>query len=147
MIERDGLLNYLQSNGIEAVSPPRDLSRKISATTVDLAYGGYSAVFEGFAIFVKPEQLAEAQELVKTFEAKMRFNPDPRPVDYAHKFYLSCLFTVIFPGFLHVMALYHLRRAIQHKAQFNKLKLTFSLILFVATGALGLNIVKYYFPT
>lgn len=146
MIERDGLLAYLQANGIEAVSPARDLSRKISATTVDLAYGGYSAVFEGFAIYVRPDQFSDAQDLLKTFESRMRLNPDPRPVDYAHKFYLSCLFTVIFPGFLHVMALYHLRRAIQHKAVFNPLTMFFSVTLFVATLTIGANLVRYYFP-
>ena len=63
IIQRDAILAALSAAGIEAVAPPRDISRKIADTTMDLAYQGYSAIFDGFLIQVPAKDLARAGEI------------------------------------------------------------------------------------
>jgi len=131
MIERDAMIARLKSEGIEVVTPPRDMSRKVTENTTDLALDGYSMFFDGFDILVDDEDEVRARQLLADF-AKEHQAPAPstEPSPHWQRFYYSSIFSLLFPVLLNVAALYHLVKAVQKGEQPRIGYLIFSLFCF-----------------
>lgn len=113
LVLRGALEARLAEARIEAYIPERDAIAQVG-DTVNLALGGYSAFFDGYPIFVRRDQLAEAQKVFADFEIEAYSRPEQKPaVDYLTKFYLAAYVSVIFPVIFHVVALYNLYKAFQ----------------------------------
>lgn len=112
MVERDALTSRLRSIGIEAISPGRDVSRKVTDSTIDLSLGGYSAVADGFAIFVPEDQFDAAETLLAEFLREARANP-VADINYWQKYYACALFSLSLPFVMNIFATYHLSKAIR----------------------------------
>lgn len=135
IIQRDAILSALKENGIEAISAPRDISRKIADSTVDLAYEGYSALFDGFAIQVAAQDFDRARQIadgiLQKAEAVEKASP---PTGSMRRFYFCCLFCVSMPVLFHGLALYHLLNGLKNGEKFHPIFGTMSLLVFLSTG-------------
>lgn len=113
IIQRDAILAALKAANIEATSPPRDISRKMTDETVDLSFEGISAMFDGFAIHVDEGHIEEAQKVAESVLKTARKTKDD-PVlargDSMRKFYFCSVFTMVIPIPLlfHGLGIYHL---------------------------------------
>jgi hypothetical protein len=65
IIERDAIIAALTAQQIECISPERTISRKVTENTVDMAYGGYSAFFDGFQIMVAQKDAEKAKAIIQ----------------------------------------------------------------------------------
>ena len=110
MVERDALLARLRSLGIDAISPERAVSRKVTDTTIDLSLGGYSAVADGFAVFVPEAQFDAAEDALAEFLRDARLSPVAH-VNYWQKYYACALFSLTLPLVMNAFATYHLVKA------------------------------------
>lgn len=110
MIQRDALLSALHSQGIQAISPRRDLSRKVTSTTADISYEGYSSFFDGFDIQVPDPDAEKAQEIVTKFlrETNIVLSGETSPANHLQRFYFCSLFSLMVPIVFHGMAVYYL---------------------------------------
>lgn len=137
MIERDALVTYLRENGLLVETPQLDLRRKITETTVDLAYEGYSAMAGDFPIYVPESDLEHARKLIDRFLEAVR-ERGKGPVA-AHlnrsfqKFYLSSFACLILPGLMHCLALYNLYFALKNKEKSRPLLVLASTLVFFAS--------------
>ena len=116
IIQREALLALLADNEIATISPPRDLSRKIADDTVDLSYEGYSAIFDGFAIYVSADQKDRALKLIQDYltqiQATHRREAEPPSVTYHLDRFRSCaMFGLIIPFVFTIGGAYHLIKA------------------------------------
>lgn len=129
IIQRDALLNALATEGIHAQSPPRDLSRKVTPTTVDISYEGYSSFFEGFSIQVPEEQADTAKKIIESFiKSTQASTAQEKPVvRYLQSFYFCSLFSLMFPFFMQAIAVYYLVKGIRAGEKLEKGKTLFSL--------------------
>src|SRR6185312_9224575 len=117
IIQRDAIMAALENAQIPAVTPPRDISRKIADTTVDLAYEGYSAVFDGFLIQVEEKDLeracAVAEEVVRAARSASSLATDEK--SWMARFYFCSLFAMGFSVLMHVVALGCLVKALRRR--------------------------------
>lgn len=137
IIQRDAILAALKSQGIEPQSAPRDISRKIADTTVDLSFEGFSAVFDGFAIYVDEEKLQEAEKIAKAIvrtAQKTKDDPGLAQGGSMRRFYFCCLFTITIPILFHGLALYHLYKGLRNKERFHPFYGSMASLVFVVTG-------------
>jgi hypothetical protein len=112
MIERDSILAALEDSEIEAHGEERLLSRKITSTTTDISYEGYSALADtGFAIWVNPKDLPKAQQIVGDLKVQASAHDNNTRIDHVAKFNTSVLFGILIPFLFHVIAIYHLAQA------------------------------------
>ncbi len=145
IIQRDAILAALKSQGIEPHSAPRDISRKIADTTVDLSFEGFSALFDGFAIYVDEADLERAQKLAENIvksAQKAKDDPGLAQGGSMRRFYFCCLFTITIPILFHGLALYHLYHGLRNKEKFHPFYGTMSALVFVATGAFIFYVVQ-----
>ena len=140
ILQREALVAFLRENGIEPLTPPKDVTRKIADTTVDLAYGGYSAVSEGLPIYVLEEEKEQAQALITDFLTQISKNEvasaKVKEINHWNRFYHCSLFTMVLPGLMHLLALYHVFCAIRSGAPVQLVRLVSALFVFVATAFL-----------
>lgn len=135
IIQRDALLSALHNNGITAQSPPRDLSRKFTDTTVDISYEGYSVFFDGFDIQVPDQDLEKAQEIISQFlrQTNVGLAQEKTPPRYLQKFYFCSLFSGVLPILFHILALYYLFLGLKSGEKLSFGKTLFS-VLFQLAG-------------
>ena len=140
IIERDALLEALRVRGIKAVSPARDMSRKFTPNTVDLSLEGYSAIFDGFSIYVPSRHLEEARHIAQELDQRVRGaqQADKREPDHVQRFFLSCIFSFFVPLVFHITALYHFRQALKKNQSFPRYKTAVAAILWAISLVLGL---------
>lgn len=138
IIQRDAVMSALNAAGINAFSENRDISRKIADTTVDLAYEGYSAVFDGFIIQVNEADYEQAKPIAdgvlkKASEAK----PDPGLSEGSayRRFYFCSLFSIVMPGLFHGLAIYHLIDGIRRGEKPHFGFFAVSALMLIVTGA------------
>lgn len=107
-----------------------------------LSLEGYSSFFDGYKIFVRSEDKEKAEQLIReNFPAETSASIP----DHPRKFLMSCLFSMTFlPIIGHVTAIYHLKKAIQHKQRIGAVNLivgflfwSFAIVLFYVSGGLG----------
>jgi hypothetical protein len=110
ILERDALMARLQEQGIDVLSPPRDISRKMTENTVDLAFEGYSAVNDGFKIYVIQEHEARAKELLRYFIREQRMHAYDKGIerDPWDAYYRASIFSMMLPLVMNISALYNL---------------------------------------
>ncbi len=119
IVERDSLIALLKSNGVNAESPRRDISRKYTENTLDLSYGGYSTIFDGFKIFVDKESKDKATKLVDEFREDIKVknkvdikNGSKRNLMKFYYFSIASFFIPILPLFF---GLYYFYKGILQK--------------------------------
>jgi hypothetical protein len=141
VIQRDSLLAAFHEAGIEALSPPRDVSRKLTDSMVDYAYGGYSAIFDGFAIQVPEEQWEEARQIVDQVLKQARsFDEVPHEASNSlKKFYFCCFFVLLAPLVMNIVAFYHLYKAYQHNEKLARWSVLLGVLWLVLSGSLLLG--------
>lgn len=138
IIERDAIVASLKAEGIEVVTPPRDMSRKITENTTDLALDGYSVFFDGFDILIEDQDEAKARTMLAKFSRDHQapvVSTERSP--HWQRFYYSSIFSLMFPLLLNMAALYHLYKAIQKGEAPRMGYLLFSMICFSASCALA----------
>lgn len=112
IIQRDAIISALEVNGLEFEAADRTSSRKITETTVDITYAGYSAVSEsGFEIFVDERDFQRAQEILDSILSEFKKQDSKIEVDHRDKFNKCALFTIVLPGVMHVIGVIHLVKA------------------------------------
>lgn len=137
IIQRDAIMAALKSQGIEPHSAPRDISRKIADTTVDLSFEGFSAVFDGFAIYVDEDNWSAAEKIAKSIvrtAQKTKEDPGLARGGSMRRFYFCCLFTITIPVLFHGLALYHLYNGLKNKERFHLFYGSMASLVFVLTG-------------
>ena len=145
MVERDALIARLRSLGIDALTPERDVSRKVTDSTIDLSLGGYSAVADGFAIFVPEEQFDTAETALGEFLRQARANP-AADINYWQKYYACALFSLTLPFVMNIFATYHLIKAIRTQGPpTNRGYFALASLCYVASWCLVIFAVLNYF--
>ena len=137
IIQRDAILSALKDQGIEAFSAPRDISRKIADNTVDLAYEGYSAIFEGFAIQVQESDYDRAKQIADQVlhqAEKVEAAAPQAPGGSLRRFYFCCLFSMSMPILFHGLALYHLYHGLKNGERIHPVFAAMSFLIFAITG-------------
>lgn len=141
IIQREAVISALAAQGINAFSEERDISRKIADSTVDLAYEGYSALFDGFTIHVDESDFERAQPIAESVLRAALAAPADKGLEEGssmRKFYFCCLFSLMFPVLFHGLALYHFVRGLQRGERPHPVYGVFALLLFVLSGGLVL---------
>ena len=136
LIQRDAILNHLESLGIEAQGAQRDVSRKYADSSVDIAYEGYSALMGGFLIFVAEENINRAKEEIRSFL-------DSLPSEGRHetkktnleKFYSATLFGPVFPFFI-PFGIYYLYQGLKNNEDRKPLIFGFSVSMTILSASL-----------
>ena len=139
LIMRGALINQLGEVGIEVYAPDRDAIVNVSSTP-NLSLEGYSALFDGYAVYVPATRMPEAKEILQKV-MDQHFAKTDSEVDHAKKFYFAALMSFIVPVILHVMALYHLGQAIRKKQKLKLVKTLFSIFVLVASSMVIINTV------
>ena len=138
IIQRDAVMSALQAAGINAFAENRDISRKIADTTVDLAYEGYSAVFDGFTIQVNEADFDQAKKIAdEVVERARAAKPDASLSEGSamRRFYFCSLFTLIFPVLFHGLAVFHFVDGIRKGERPHPVYAACSLGLMLITGS------------
>ncbi len=134
LVVRGALVSRLGAQQIEVMAPDRDMIVNWSSTP-NLSLEGYSAIFDGYPVFVRRQDLAEAQNILRNFEEEnVQVNSEKREVDHARGFYFSALMSLLLPGLMHVIALYHLGMTFQKKQKWSVLRMGASFLLLTMTA-------------
>ena len=145
MVERDALIARLRSLDIDAITPERDTSRKVTETTIDLSLGGYSAIADGFAVFVPEAQFDQAEAALAEFLREARANPEAE-INYWQKYYACSLFSLSLPFVMNVFATYHLVKAVKTQGPpTNRLYFALASVCYLASWSLVGFVVLNYF--
>lgn len=132
LITRDVLVVRLGEKGIEVYAPERDMIVNVSPSP-NFSLEGYSALFDGYPVYVDQGDLARSRQVFEDFQKEI-YQPSLEPVDHTSKFYFACVMTMILPGILHAIALFHLVQALRKKQSFKPAKAIFSALIFVASS-------------
>lgn len=142
IIQREAILSELSAAGIESLTSPRDMSRKVSENTVDLGLNGYSVFFDGFPIYVRPEDLERAKSLLATILSGAKAEPSSIESPHFKKFYFCVVFTFMLPVVLHLLAAFHLYKALKNGEKIEPAKFTISMIIYFV---LPICLLYYFF--
>lgn len=134
IIQRDSILAELEIHNIQAITTPRDMSRKVTENTVDLSLSGYSVFFDGFSIYVQEEDKAKADEIISRF-LKETSNTKVEPTDevpHLRRFFFCSIFSLMVPVIMNIYAAYHLYMAFKkHEPIKNPIQFVIGLLLFL----------------
>ncbi len=147
LIQRDALINALREQGIEAVTGERDISRKYADETVDLAYGGISAVFEGFSIWVPEAELSRAQGIVAEVMESVRSASSAEPLppeSHMRRFFFCTLMSIVFPVVMNILALGHLIRGLRAGESIKWWMLVFGILIWITTSIAGYFLLRSF---
>jgi hypothetical protein len=132
MIERDALKARLEAYGVEAVSPKRDISRKYTENTVDLAFGGYSTLFDGFKIFVDERDFKKSEEILSEFsEMTKPVVIETEKSSYFKKFHYFSVASVFVPLVPLLFGIYYFYMGVKNKEKPRVLYTIFSFVLYL----------------
>lgn len=139
IIQREALVSALAEENVEATTAHRHMSNRVADGTIDLALEGYSAVFDGFPIFVKERDRVPAQRVIREFlertgSTEVAERTDASP--HLTKFFFCSIFTIILPGIFHVVGAYHLFKGVQAREKISLIRLVAALALFTMTLSL-----------
>lgn len=131
---------------VETYLPERDAISQVGDTP-NLSLGGYSAFFEGYDVYVRRDQLAQAQTILAEFEKTAYSKPDDKPlVDYLTKFYLASYVSIVLPVLFHIVAFYNLYMAYKSgPVRISWPKMIFAWFVLIMTGYVGFYFVQSYF--
>ncbi len=144
LISRGALVNRLGEDNIEVYAPDRDVIVNLNANTPNLSLEGYSALFDGYEVYVSRTRLDDAKKIWDEFQKEM-YKPSVIATDHPHKFYSMSVMSFMLPIVTHVLAFYHLREGINKGQKFSKLKLVFSFLVMIPSGFLGWYYLRYLF--
>ena len=132
LIMRGALVHKLGESSIEVYVPDRDAIVNVG-TSPNLSLEGYSAVFDGYSVYVPKPKLPEAQAILNEIEAQANA-PSLEQVDHASKFYFSSVMSFLVPGIMHVIALYHFALAYRKKQTLKFIKTVFSIFVLICSA-------------
>ncbi len=137
IIQRDSLTNELAQAGIEVTTAPRDMSRKVADDTIDLALEGYSAMFDGFAMYVKNRDKSQAEAIIHKFLAAADATGRELAVEakpnHMRKYLFCALFSIMLPGLMHIFGIYHLSAAVRKGERIQPLMFIAGTLLYIFT--------------
>jgi hypothetical protein len=132
VIERDSLITYLQSNGVEAWSEDRSVIVRVSQGP-DLSLGGASAVLGStpYAVWVWQEQLDKARQLIDQFLQHTNITIAMSYQSPWRYFYWWCLLSFFIPVVGPLTAVYYFVRALWSREKTSAFRLSFSMLLWL----------------
>ncbi len=133
LIMRGALIHKLGESQIEVYAPDRDAIVNVSSGP-NLSLEGYSALFDGYEVYVAKQKLQEAKEILKEIETQT-YEPSEGEIDHAGKFYFSAIMSFMIPVIMHVLAIYHLIQARKKKQKLKLVKTIFSFFVLACTAA------------
>jgi hypothetical protein len=98
LIVRGALVARLGEAQIEVYTPDRDVIVNLNSNAPNLSLEGYSALFEGYAVYVLRRNFSEAKEIWARFEEEM-YKPSETEIaetDHVHKFYSMAVMSLFF---------------------------------------------------
>lgn len=137
LIQRDSFVNRLSEEQIEVMAPDRDMIVDVGGGP-NLTLGGYSAMFDGYSVLVRNKDLSKAQEVLSEFES-MHLQKSTDLPDYMSKYYYSSVLSILAPFVLHLTAIYHLFKAIQH----SQFRFTFKFAMATVVSAMSFTLILY----
>lgn len=138
LVQRGALEARFAEAQIETYLPDRDAIAQVGDTP-NLNLGGYSAFFEGYSVFVRRDQLAQAQKILEEFEKTTYSQADHKTgIDYLSKFYLASYVSLVLPVVFHGVAFYNLYMAFKTgPVRISWGKMIFAWVVLIITGSLG----------
>ena len=98
LIMRGALIVKLGESQIEVYAPDRDAIVNVG-TGPNLSLEGYSALFDGYYVYVPRKDLREAQQVWADFQNVVwPADREKPPVDHAAKFYFAAVMSWMLPG-------------------------------------------------
>lgn len=134
LIMRGALIHKLGESQIEVYAPDRDAIVHVGSGP-NLALEGYSALFDGYEVYVAKQKLQDAKEILKEIETQA-YAPSEGETDHAGKFYFSAIMSFMIPVIMHVMAIYHFIQARKKKQKLRVIKTLFSFFVLACTAAI-----------
>ena len=146
LIIRGALIARLGEDQIEVYAPERDVIVNLNSTTPNLSLEGYSALFEGYAVYVPKPRLQQAQTILEKFQEEMKPSQSEREdIDHPQRFYSMAVMSLFFPLLTHAVAFYHLALAIRKRQKFKKVKFVLSLLLLLISAFAGWALIAQSF--
>jgi hypothetical protein len=131
LVMRGALIIRLGEVGIEVYAPERDAIVNVSSSP-NLSLEGYSALFDGYSVYVPATRMGEAKEILIKVE-EQAYGPAIGETDHAKKFYFASVMSFIVPVILHFVALYHLFLALKKGQRLRAGKTIFSIFVLLAS--------------
>lgn len=145
VIERDSIMAHLKSEGIDSFTGQRDVIVNLT-DHVNLGLEGYSALFEGYRIYVQAENKDRSQQLIRQQNLVIQNTPQ-EPTDEnreLNKFVSSCLFSVLLPGIMNLLALFWLVKGLQKHQSLTRVKWTLAVFIWCSSMLLFMSIVNRF---
>lgn len=139
LIIRGALISRLGEKQIEVYAPDQDVIVNLSSTSPNLSLEGYSAMFDGYKVYVDRRSKIEAEKVWKEFELEVNQPSETEP-DHAQKFYTMAVMSFLLPLIFHILAFYQLRLGIKKGQKFSKPKVLFSIFVMLP----GLYLAVFY---
>ncbi len=146
IIERDSLMVFFQSHGIEAITGRRDVIQNLTDQP-NLSYEGYSALFSGYEIFVQGAQLSEAKELLAQYKRQMQLRSVEPDEEHFHqqkqierRMMTTAILSLFLPVIAHIIFIYLLFRGLLTGNRFSKWFLIRVIIILISTAVLAAGI-------
>lgn len=136
LIIRGALINRLGEEQIEVYAPDRDVIVNLNSTTPNLSLEGYSALFDGYEVYVPKQNLERAKKIWEEHQAEL-YKPSNAETDHPQKFYSMAVMSFILPIVTHYLAFYHWREGIKKNQKFSKIKIFFSILVMIPSGFLA----------
>lgn len=146
LIMRSALVARLGEAQLEVYTPDRDVIVNVSSEP-NLSLEGYSALFDGYEVYVLRRNLSEAQDILKKFE-ELAWSSASEPIeeDHTRRFYFAAMMSWMLPGILHLVALYQLLQALRKGQRWSKAKFLFSAcVLCVSAFVVIQALLKWWF--
>lgn len=141
LVIRGALISRLGEEQIEVYAPDHDVIVNLNSSSPNLSLEGYSALFEGYRVYVDRRQLELAKKVWSDFQTEI-YKPSDTPPDHPHKFYTMSVMSFFFPVITHILAIYHLREGLKKRQKFSKVKIFFSFLIMIPSSILGWYLLK-----
>lgn len=142
LISRGALINFLSEKQIEVYAPDRDVIVNVNPASPNLSLEGYSAIFDGYEVYVDRKKLNDAKKIWEEFQKEM-YKPTVMETDHPHKFYSMSVMSFFFPLVTHILALYHLREGFRKGQKFSVIKVFFSIFVLIPSAILGVIFLRH----
>lgn len=142
LISRGALINLLGEKQIEVYAPDRDVIVNVNPASPNLSLEGYSAIFDGYEVYVARKKLNDAKNIWEEFQKEM-YKPSLIETDHPHKFYSMSVMSFFFPLVTHTLALYHLREGLRKGQKFSVIKVAFSILVLIPSAILGVFFLRH----
>jgi hypothetical protein len=136
LVIRGALISRLGEEHIEVYAPDQDVIVNLNSSSPNLSLEGYSALFNGYPVYVDRRDLETAKKVWSDFQVEM-YKPTITETDHFQKFYMMSVTSFIFPIVTHVLAFYHLREGLRKGQKYSVVRVFFSFFVMIPSGFLA----------